>query len=118
LNRKNALTFVALSIGILTGLTGIGLSHVAPAFADKEDCKDNDDNNCNERTHKIKQDNDCKAVNEYEHIGSLGSPVNNNQFECTNTLIDPANGDDNEFVDEVLVVDEVFGSTTLIPDIP
>ena len=30
----------------------------------------------------------------------------------------PANGDDNEFVDEVFVLDEVFGTTTLIPDIP
>ena len=117
MNRKNALTFVALSIGILTGLTGTGLSHVAPAFADKEECEDNDDNNCNERTHKIKQDNDCKAVNEYKHIDSMGSPVNNNQFDCTNTLTSPANGDDNEFIDEVFI-DEVFGPTTLIPDIP
>jgi len=38
-------------------------------------------------------------VNEFEHIDTMGSPVNNNQFECTNTLIAPANGDDNEFVD-------------------
>ena len=41
--------FVALSIGILTALTGTGISQVAPAFADKEECEDNDDNNCNER---------------------------------------------------------------------
>ena len=95
--------FVALSIGILTALTGTGLSQVAPAFADKEECEDNDDNNCNERTHKIKQDNDCKAVNEYKHIDSMGSPVNNNQFDCTNTLTSPANGDDNVFVDEIFV---------------
>ena len=98
------LTFVALSIGILTALTGVGISQVAPAFADKEECEDNDDNNCNERTHKIKQENNCKAKNEYEHIGSMGSPVNNNQFVCENTLIDPANGDDNEFLDETFVV--------------
>ena len=94
--------FVALSIGILTALTGTGLSQVAPAFADKEECEDNDDNNCNERTHKIKQDNNCKAENEYENIGSLGSPSNNNQFDCTNTLTSPANGDDNEFGDEYI----------------
>ena len=111
------LMFVALSIGILTALTRTGLSQLAPAFADKEECEDNDDNNCNERTHKIKQDNDCKAVNEYKHIDSMGSPVNNNQFDCTNTLTSPANGDDNEFIDEVFI-DEVFGPTTLIPDIP
>jgi len=112
------LTFVALAIGILTALTGTGISQIAPAFADKEECEDNDDNNCNERTHKIKQDNDCKAKNEYEKIGSMGTTTNNNQFECINDLIDPANGDDNEFVDEVFVLDEVFGTTTLIPDIP
>ena len=104
MNTKNVLTFVALSLGILTALTGVGISQVAPAFADKEECEDNDDNNCNERTHKIKQENNCKAENEFEHIGSMGSPVNNNQFVCENTLIDPANGDDNEFLDEIFVV--------------
>ena len=66
--------FAALSIGILTALTGTGLSQVAPAFADKEECEDNDDNNCNERTHKIIQENNCKAVNEYKHIDTIGSP--------------------------------------------
>ena len=90
-----------LSTGILTVLTGIRVSPVAPAFADKEECEDNDDNNCNERNHKIKQENNCKAENEFEDIGSLGSPVNNNQFDCTNTLTSPANGDDNVFVDEI-----------------
>ena len=116
--------FVALSLGILTALTGTGISHIAPAFAEKEECEDNDDNNCNERTHKIIQENNCNAVNEYEHIGVLGSPTNNNQFECNNFLTSPANGDDNEFGDSELDVvgttasDEVFGSTTLIPDIP
>ena len=101
MKTKNVLMFVALSIGILTALTGTGLSQVAPAFADKEECEDNDDNNCNERTHKIKQENNCKAENEFEDIGSMGSPVNNNQFDCTNTLTSPANGDDNVFVDEI-----------------
>ena len=72
--------FAALSIGILTALTGTGQSQVAPAFADKEECEDNDDNNCNERTHKIKQDTDCKAENEYEKIDSMGNTVNNNEF--------------------------------------
>ena len=57
--------FVALSLGILTALTGTGISQVAPAFADKEECEDNDDNNSNERASEIKQDDDCKAKNEY-----------------------------------------------------
>jgi hypothetical protein len=108
--------FVVLSAGILTALTGTGISQVAPAFADKEECEDNDDNNCNERTHTIKQDNNCKAENEYEKIGSMGNAENNNQFTCDNNLIDPANGDDNEFGDSALeevltstASDEVFG---------
>jgi hypothetical protein len=108
--------FVALSLGILTALTGTGISQVAPAFADKEECEDNDDNNCNERTHIIKQDDDCKAKNEYEKIGTMGDSENNNQFICTNILTSPANGDDNEFGDSALeevltstASDEVFG---------
>jgi hypothetical protein len=91
--------FIALSLGILTALTGTGISQVAPTFADKEECEDNDDNNCNERTHKILQDNDCKAKNEYEKIGSMGAHTNNNDFVCTNVLTSPANGDDNVFGD-------------------
>jgi hypothetical protein len=94
--------FVALSIGILTALTGTGISNVAPACAAKEECEDNDDKNCNERTHKIKQDNGCKAENEYEKIGSMSAHTNNNDFICTNVLISPANGDDDVFGDSAL----------------
>ncbi len=93
---------VVLSAGILTVLTGTGVSQVAPAFADKGECNNNDDRNCNETTHKITQNDDCKAKNEYEKIGSLGTTTNNNDFECTNFLSSPANGDDN-----VLDEDEV-----------
>jgi cyclophilin family peptidyl-prolyl cis-trans isomerase len=93
--------FVALSIGILTALTGTALSQVAPVFADKGECKNNDDKNCNETTHKIKQDNDCKVKNEYEKIRSMGATTNNNQFICTNVLTSPANGDHNAFGDTV-----------------
>jgi hypothetical protein len=97
LNTKTVLMLVVLSGEMLTALTGTGISQVAPAFADKEECEDNDDDNCNERTHKIIQENNCKAVNEFEHIGTLGSPTNDNRFTCSNTLDDPANGDDNLF---------------------
>jgi hypothetical protein len=93
---------VVLSAGILTVLTGTGVSQVAPAFADKEECEDNDDNNCNERTHEIKQDNGCKVENEYEKVGNIGSTTNNNQFLCTNVLVSPANGDDDVFGDSAL----------------
>ena len=93
---------VVLSAGILTVLTGTGVSYVAPAFADKEECEDNDDNNCNERTHKIVQNDDCKVKNENEKIGSMSSPTNNNDFECNNILTSPANGDDDVFGDSAL----------------
>jgi len=53
--------FAALSIGILTALTGTELSQVAPAFADKGECEDNDDNNCNVRTPKIILENNYKG---------------------------------------------------------
>ncbi|CAN5589109.1 hypothetical protein BH18THE1_BH18THE1_01050 [soil metagenome] len=102
MNTKNVLTFVALSLGILTALTGTGISQVAPAFADKEECEDNDDDNCNERTHKIVQEDNCKAVNEYEHIGTMTDSTNNNDFFCENILNSPANGDDDIFGDSAL----------------
>ncbi|MDW3614009.1 MAG: hypothetical protein QN773_05980 [Nitrososphaeraceae archaeon] len=57
MNTKNILIFVALSLGILTALTGTGISQVAPAFADKDECEDNDDKNCNKK--EIEQTNDC-----------------------------------------------------------
>ena len=101
--------FAALSVGILTALTGTGISQVAPVFADKEECEDNDDDNCNERTHKITQEDNCKAANENEHVGTMGSTTNNNFFSCDNLLTSPANGDDDEFGDSAL--DEVFGPT-------
>ena len=94
--------FIALTIGIFTALTGTGISQVAPAFADKEECEDNGDDNCNERTHKIIQEDKCKAVNEYEHIGTMASSTNNNQFSCDNDLSNPANGDDNAFLELTL----------------
>jgi hypothetical protein len=60
LNTKNLLMFVVLSAGILTVLSGTGMSQVQSAFAEKEECEDNDDNNCNDK--KIEQENDCKIV--------------------------------------------------------
>ena len=103
LNTKSVLMLVVLSAGMLTVLTGTGVSQVAPAFADKDECEDNDDNNCNVTNHKIIQENNCKAVNEFEKIGSMNNPTNNNQFICSNVLVSPANGDDNVFVDEIFV---------------
>jgi hypothetical protein len=103
LNTKSVLMLVVLSAGMLTVLTGTGVSHVAPAFADKDECEDNDDNNCNVTNHKIIQENNCKAENEFEKIGSMNNPTNNNQFICSNVLTSPANGNDNIFGDNALV---------------
>jgi hypothetical protein len=102
MNTKNVLMLVVLSAGILTALTGTGLSQLAPAFADKGECNHNGDRNCNETTHKITQDGDCKAENSYEKIGNMGASTNNNDFTCTNVLTSPANGDDNVFGDSAL----------------
>ncbi|MGI8719156.1 MAG: hypothetical protein ACR2KF_01400, partial [Nitrososphaeraceae archaeon] len=46
---------------------------------------------------KIIQENNCKAVNEFRSISTLGSPLNDNLFTCTNDLDSPANGDDDIF---------------------
>ncbi|MGC1263000.1 MAG: hypothetical protein WA932_03465, partial [Nitrososphaeraceae archaeon] len=62
MNTKSVLMFAALSLGILTALTGTGISQVAPVFAETEDCEDNDDDNCNERNKKIHQEIDCRIV--------------------------------------------------------
>ena len=107
LNTKGVLMLSLLSVGMLALLTGTGVSHVAPAFADKEECENNDDNNCNETNHKIIQENNCKAENEYEKIGSMNNPTNNNQFVCSNVLTSPANGNDN-----------VYGDSALTPNSP
>ena len=51
---------------------------------------------------------------------SVAPPTTIN-LSATTSLQSPANGDDNEFLDETFVVsaiDEVFGPVTLIPDIP
>jgi hypothetical protein len=118
LNKKSFLMLVLLTSGIITALTATGVS-VAPAFANKEECEHNHDDNCNERTHKIIQENNCKSVNESEKIGSLGSPLNDNRFTCTNGLDSPANGNDNIFdpIEPQNTITDVFAliPSTLTP---
>ena len=43
-----------------------------------------------------------RQMNEYEHIGTMGRQLTNNEFVCINILTSPANGDDNEFGDSAL----------------
>ena len=82
------LTFVALSLGILTALTGTGISQVAPAFADKEECEDNDDKNCNKK--EIEQTNDC-GITVDNSDNSAGVSQNNAALttSCSNFAANP-----------------------------
>lgn len=104
---KNLLMLVILSGGILTGLTGT-MIQAAPVYADTEDCKDNDDDNCNttkDRAQEITQENNCSTDSGSANGGSAdsgsanggpgGSTGNNdNRFVCTNTLLEPNTGND------------------------
>jgi hypothetical protein len=91
------LTFVALSLGILTALTGTGISQVAPAFADKEECEDNDDKNCNKK--EIEQTIDCR------NNGGLST-------SCSNFAANPDDVEDQSQVGQGQTLephDQVFG---------
>ncbi len=59
---------VVLSAGMLTALTGTGMSQAQTAYADEERvCEDNNNNNCNDQKQKIYQENKCKIENENEN---------------------------------------------------
>jgi hypothetical protein len=56
---------VALSAGMLTALTGTGMSQTQTAFAETDDCEKNNNDNCNDlRSQYVEQKNDCKIENE------------------------------------------------------
>src|SRR5215813_15580204 len=75
---KNTLMFVILGAAMLTGLTATATTFVAPVFADKKKCEDNDNNNCNDthKTQKIDQYNKCKIENENEDHSSHNANEN------------------------------------------
>ena len=99
---KNALMLVILSGGILTGLTGT-MIQAAPVYADTEDCKDNDDDNCNTTKDRAQEIN-CRVEDGGSGAnggsggttGGLGGNTgnNDNRFVCTNTLLEPNTGND------------------------
>ncbi|MDW0194708.1 MAG: hypothetical protein QOA19_10770 [Nitrososphaeraceae archaeon] len=114
MNTKNILMFVALSLGILTALTGTGISQVAPAFADKEECEDNDDKNCNEK--EIEQTNDC-GITVDNSDNSAGVSQNNAALttSCSNFAANPDDVEDQSQVGQGQSLephDQVFGPTT------
>jgi hypothetical protein len=68
-NTKYVLMLVVLSGGMLTALTGTGMSQTQTAFADEEErvCEDNNNRNCNDQSQKLEQENKCKIENENEN---------------------------------------------------
>ena len=106
--------FVALSLGILTALTGTGISQVAPAFADKDECEDNDDKNCNKK--EIEQTNDCGITVDNSN-NSQGLSENNGGLStsCSNFAANPDDVEDQSQVGQGQSLephDQVFGPTT------
>ncbi|MDW0299473.1 MAG: hypothetical protein QN649_02350 [Nitrososphaeraceae archaeon] len=106
--------FIALSLGILTALTGTGISQVAPAFADKDECEDNDDKNCNKK--EIEQTNDCGITVDNSN-NNQGLSENNGGLStsCSNFAANPDDVEDQSQVGQGQSLephDQVFGPTT------
>ena len=80
LNTKNVLMLVVLSAGMLTALTGTGVSQVQTAFADDYE-------------QEIEQDNDCKIVNKNEDSEHGQVNNNDNELSCWNFGQNPKDGD-------------------------
>ncbi|HJU79010.1 MAG TPA: hypothetical protein VJ599_05545 [Nitrososphaeraceae archaeon] len=76
LNTKKVLMLVMLSAGLLTVITGTGMSNVVPVFAEEDECEDNGDDSCNEQTQKTKLENECKIVNEIENEDRSDENIN------------------------------------------
>ena len=85
--------FVVLSAGMLTALTATTMSLAVPAFAGGDDhhdngakkkCKDNGDNNCNDKhkTQKIEAKNKCETENENKDHSKKND--NFNELACVN----------------------------------
>ena len=105
---------VVLSAAILTVLTGTGVSQVIPAFADKEECEDNDDKNCNKK--KIEQTNDC-GIKVDNSNNNQGTSQNNAQLttSCSNFAANPDDVEKQAQVGQGQTLephDQIFGPTT------
>ena len=97
LKTKSVLMLAVLSAGILTAITGTGMSILSPAFAEDDECNDNGDNNCNEETQKVHQETNCKIVNEIENEDGSDDNTNggngNGDITCWNFAQNPQDGD-------------------------
>ena len=77
---------VVLSAAMLTALTASTMSQGQTAFADdKNKCKDNGDNNCNEKEQKASLKNDCKA--EVENKDDSNGGGNQANVDCSNNAL-------------------------------
>ena len=93
---KNVLMLVILSTGLLTAVTGTGVSMLTPAFAIDDDCEENGDDSCQEENQKVHQENNCKIVNESENEDKSddNSATNDNSGDitCWNFAQNPDDG--------------------------
>lgn len=105
------LTFVVLSIGMLTALTATGMPQAQPVFAEKEECEDNDDKNCNKK--EIEQENDCRIV--VDNSDNQGGTSQNNaglSTDCSNFAANPDDVEEQSQVGQGQSLephDQVFG---------
>lgn len=104
------LMLAVLSIGILTALTATGMPQVQPVFAEKEECNDNDDKNCNKK--EIEQKNNCRIeVDNSDNSGGTSQNTAELNTFCDNFAANPDDVDEHSQVgrSQSLTGDEVFG---------
>ena len=95
-----------LSAVMLTGLAATTIQ-ATPAFASKDECEKNSDNNCNQikdRGQSITQENDCYVKDNSGRGGDTGDNSgnggdgnggdNSNDFSCDNSVEAPNTGSD------------------------
>jgi len=100
------LMLVVLSTGMLTALTLTGMPQAQPVFAEKEECEDNDDKNCNKK--EIEQTNDCRI----EVDNSNNDAGTSQNTSCSNFAANPDDVEEQSQVgqDQTLEPhDQIFG---------
>ncbi|HKQ21293.1 MAG TPA: hypothetical protein VJS91_04590 [Nitrososphaeraceae archaeon] len=116
LNTKNVLLLVMLSAGLLTAVTGTGISMLSAAFAIEDNCEENDNDSCQEQNQKVHQENNCKIVDKSENVDkgdtNTNTNVNSGDKTCWDFAQNPVDGEAavNEFPPNTLaptIADEI-----------
>jgi len=111
LKTKNVLMLVVLSLGMLTALTATGMPQTQPVFAEKEECEDNDDKNCNKK--EIEQTNDCEIkIDNSDNSGGTSQNNGGLSTECSNFAANPDDVEEQSQVGQGQTLephDQVFG---------